>query len=67
MPFQDIIGHSSPIAWLRNAIQSNRLGHAYLFVGDDAIGKRMTALQFILAINCETYANAFNSRRLWTV
>ncbi len=57
MPFQDIIGHSVPITWLRNAIQSQQLAHAYLFVGDEAIGKRMTALQFIQAMNCETNTN----------
>ncbi len=54
MPFQDIIGQSVPITWLRHAIQSQRLAHAYLFVGDEAIGKRTTALQFIQAMNCET-------------
>ena len=57
MAFQDIIGHSVPITWLRNAIQSNHLAHAYLFVGDNAIGKRMTAIQFIQAMNCETFAD----------
>ncbi|MGB0910299.1 MAG: DNA polymerase III subunit delta' [Nitrospirales bacterium] len=58
MPFENIIGHSVPITWLRNAIQSQQLAHAYLFVGDEAIGKRMTALQFIQAMNCETHTEA---------
>ena len=57
MAFQDIIGHTAPIAWLRNAIQSDHLAHAYLFVGDNAIGKRTTALQFIQAMNCEVFAD----------
>ena len=57
MPFRDIIGHSTPIEWLRRAITSHRLAHAYLFVGDHAIGKRMTALRFIQAMNCETYVD----------
>jgi len=58
MPFQDIIGHSVPIAWLRNAIQSNQLAHAYLLTGEDAIGKRMTAMQCIQAMNCDTHVEA---------
>ena len=53
MPFEDIIGHSLPIKWLRNAIESNRLAHAYLFVGEEAIGKRLTAIRFAQAINCD--------------
>ncbi len=60
MPFTDIIGHSVPITWLRHAIQSQHLAHAYLFVGDEAIGKRMTAMQFIQAMNCEN--TMLNSR-----
>ncbi|MCA9471209.1 MAG: DNA polymerase III subunit delta' [Nitrospirales bacterium] len=55
MPFQDIIGHSTQIEWLRRAITSNRLAHGYLFVGDPAIGKGMTALRFIQAMNCESH------------
>jgi len=58
MPFQDIIGHATPIAWLRNAIQSNHLAHAYLLIGEEAIGKRMTAMQFIQAMNCDTHADS---------
>ena len=53
MAFQDLIGHSGPITWLRHALQSHQLAHAYLFIGENAIGKRQTALQFIQAMNCE--------------
>lgn len=58
MSFQDIIGHATPIAWLRSAMQSNHLAHAYLLIGDEAIGKRMTAMQCIQAMNCDTHADA---------
>ena len=55
MPFADIIGHTAPIGWLRCAIQSNKLGHAYLFVGEDAIGKRLTAVRMAQSINCKEF------------
>ncbi len=54
MPFQEIIGHSNPITWLQKAMSSEQLAHAYLFSGEHAIGKRMTAMQFIQSLNCDT-------------
>lgn len=53
MPFQDISGHDRPIAILRAALSHDRLGHAYLFHGEDAIGKRLTATHLVQALNCE--------------
>ncbi|RMH35374.1 MAG: DNA polymerase III subunit delta' [Nitrospirae bacterium] len=53
MPFTDIIGHTTPIHWLQRAITTHQIGHAYLFVGDPAIGKRSTAIRFIQALSCE--------------
>ena len=55
MPFSDIIGHSGPIGWLQKAIQSNHLAHAYLFVGENAIGKKLTAIRMAQAICCDRY------------
>ncbi len=54
MPFADIIGHDSAKALLRSAIVQNRLAHAYLFHGDDRIGKRLLALRLAQALLCET-------------
>jgi DNA polymerase-3 subunit delta' len=53
MPFGDITGHERPIAILQAAFANNRLGHAYLFHGEDAIGKRLTAVHLAQALNCE--------------
>ncbi|MCC6140899.1 MAG: DNA polymerase III subunit delta' [Nitrospira sp.] len=53
MPFRDITGHEHPIAVLQAAVSHNRLGHAYLFHGEDAIGKRLTAIHLAQALNCE--------------
>jgi DNA polymerase-3 subunit delta' len=54
MPFSDVIGHERPKAMLQAALRQNRVGHAYLFHGETAIGKRLTALRFAQAVNCET-------------
>lgn len=53
MPFHTIIGHRSTIASLQTAAARQRLAHAYLFHGEDAIGKRTTALCFAQALLCE--------------
>jgi DNA polymerase-3 subunit delta' len=53
MPFHTIIGHRSTIASLQTAAARHRLAHAYLFHGEDSIGKRTTALGFARALLCE--------------
>ena len=58
MPFADILGHDSAKALLRSAIVQNRVAHAYLFHGDDRIGKRLLALRLSQALLCETITAA---------
>lgn len=58
MPFENIIGHRHQIVSLQTAVARERLAHAYLFHGEDAIGKRSTALCFAQALNCEAHASA---------
>ncbi|HEY6085898.1 MAG TPA: DNA polymerase III subunit delta' [Nitrospira sp.] len=53
MPFRDIIGHGNAIAALQAAVAHRRLAHAYLFYGERAVGKRLTALRFAQALHCE--------------
>lgn len=54
MPFRDIIGHERPKAILQTALRHDRIAHAYLFHGDEGIGKQLVALRFAQAINCES-------------
>ena len=54
MPFSDITGHERPTAILQTALRHDRIAHAYLFHGDEGIGKRLVALRFAQAINCES-------------
>ena len=53
MPFRDCIGHQQSIAFLQSAVTHERLAHAYLFHGEEAIGKRLTAIRLAQALNCE--------------
>lgn len=57
MSFDEIIGHEGPIGLLRSALTRGRLAHAYLFYGEEGIGKRLTAQALARATNCETMAD----------
>jgi DNA polymerase-3 subunit delta' len=54
MPFSDLIGHERPKAILKASILHDRVAHAYLFHGEDGIGKKQAAQLFAQAINCDT-------------
>ncbi len=51
--FQELVGQDQVTRALSNAIQTNRVGHAYLFTGARGIGKTSTARIFAKALNCE--------------
>jgi DNA polymerase III subunit delta' len=51
--FNDIVGHEGPKAILQAAMKHDRIAHAYLFHGEERIGKRFTAMRFAQALNCE--------------
>ncbi|MFT5471700.1 MAG: DNA polymerase-3 subunit gamma/tau [Kiritimatiellia bacterium] len=50
--FDAVVGQDHVTQTLRNAISSNRLAHAYLFVGPRGIGKTSIARIFAKCMNC---------------
>ncbi len=50
--FTQIIGHEGIIKHLQNAILAEKISHAYIFHGEEGMGKKSLALAFAKALQC---------------
>lgn len=50
--FDDVVGQEPIIKTLNNAINQNKIAHAYLFCGPRGTGKTSVAKIFAMAVNC---------------
>ena len=52
MSFKQIFGQEQPKRIIKNALQNSSLAHAYLFHGQESIGKKLIALELAKNLNC---------------
>ncbi|HHY90453.1 MAG TPA: hypothetical protein GX503_02195, partial [Clostridiales bacterium] len=55
MGFQSIVGQESTKNYLIQSIQTNRVGHAYIFDGQEGSGKKTIAHAFAKAVLCQQF------------
>ena len=55
--FEDVKGQDHIVTTLKNQINADRIGHAYLFCGTRGTGKTSVAKIFAKAVNCEHQVN----------
>lgn len=55
--FDDVVGQEHIIRTLKNQVENNNIGHAYLFTGTRGTGKTSTAKIFARAVNCTNGIN----------
>ena len=58
MSFEDVKGQDEAIKFLKIAISSGKMAHAYIFAGPRGCGRSLLARNFAKAINCEDSENA---------
>jgi len=63
MALKDVIGQGKALNILRGSLSKNRLAHAYLFAGEEGIGKRLTAINLAKLLNCQNNRNALSVMR----
>lgn len=60
MGLRDIVGHEKPLDILRGYIRRARIPHAFLFAGEEGVGKRLTAVNFAKVLNCQKNLELFS-------
>lgn len=54
-----ILGHQKILQYLRDSVRNGTLAHAYLFWGEEHLGKKTVAYEFARMVQCEDQANGY--------
>lgn len=57
-----IIGHEKISKFLQKSLDKGRLSHAYLFSGQEHLGKTLMTENFVASILCSDYHNTNNQK-----
>jgi len=57
MPFTDILAQDHIIDHFNKAIKADHLSHAYIFTGQEGVGKTLFTKEFAKALNCKNSEN----------
>ncbi len=52
--FKDVVGHKDVIRYIQNAVEQNKLSHAYIINGQRGSGKKLLARLFAMTLQCES-------------
>lgn len=52
--FKDVVGHRDIIQYIQDAVQQNKVSHAYILNGQRGSGKKMLAKLFAMTLQCES-------------
>lgn len=55
--FKDVVGHKDIIQYMKNAINQNKISHAYIVNGQRGSGKKLLSRLFAMALQCESGQN----------
>lgn len=53
--FKDVVGHRDIIQYIQNAVEQNKVSHAYILNGERGAGKKMLAKLFAMTLQCEEH------------
>lgn len=52
--FKDVVGHKDIIKYIQNAVEQDKVSHAYILNGQRGSGKKMLARLFAMTLQCES-------------
>ena len=63
--FKDVVGHTNIIQYIKNAVEQNKLSHAYILNGQRGSGKKLLARLFAMTLQCESGMSEARLRKLY--